>query len=287
MKSGRLAAGFACLALASVLLVSPIHRQRQVFQMEELDRLGRMPPALLRTIVLEYKGVAADVLLIRTISYIGHNLLAKKKLSPEEWRTVAQLLHRITDLDPRFWDPYLLAEMMLPWDAGMAEEADILLKKAARARPEDFRPLYFLGFNAFFFAKDASKAAPYLRRAANLPGAPPYLQGLAARFSLYAGETEPGILFLKNLLAASHDESITAYLKKRLQAMETLLILERAVQKYRQEQGRLPADVDELLRQGYLDESPVDPYGGDFRILANGRVYTTSNLVPPKRTKEK
>ena len=287
MNARSLAALFVCFALASALLVPVLYRQRQGFQVEELDRLGRMPSPLLRVLTFEFKGVAADFLLLKTISYIGYRLLEKQKLEQSEWRTVTVLLDRITDLDPRFWDPYLLAEMMLPWDAGMVDQADLLLAKAARNRPEDFRPLYFLGFNAFFFAKDAKKAAPYLLRAASLPGAPAFLQGLAARFSLYAGQTELGILFLKDMIAATSDEKITAYLKKRLQALETLLTLERAVKKYRQEQGRLPADVDQLLRQGYLDTRPVDPYGGDFRILANGRVYTTSNLVAPKTPREK
>ncbi len=273
---------FLAAATASALLVIPAHQIQQRYQMETISHLSLLPSPMVRALALEFDGAVADYLLLKTITYIGYKLLEKEALNEEEWQQVITMLHRITDLDPRFWDPYLLGEMMLPWDAGKVDEANRLLQKAARARPEDYRPWYLLGFNAFFFEKNAKKAAPYLRRAAELPGAPGFLKGLAARFSYYGGETDLGILYLKGMLARTTDEALRKHLEKRLVALEAMQRLERAVKRFQQAHGRLPRDLDELRRAGYIERIPADPYGGTFYMLPNGRIYTTSKLVPQK-----
>ncbi len=274
---------FLVAATASVLLVTPVYRLQQRYQLETISHFGLLPSPVVRALALEFDGAVADYLLLKTITYIGYKLLEKESLDETEWQQVITMLHRITDLDPRFWDPYLLGEMMLPWDAGKIDEANRLLKKAIQARPDDFRPWYFLGFNAFFFEKNAKKAAPYLRRAAELPGAPDFLKGLAARFSYYGGETDLGILYLKGMLARTTDEALRKHLEKRLIALEAMQRLERAVKRFRQAHGRLPQDLDDLQQAGYIENIPTDPYGGKFYMLPNGRIYTTSKLVPQNR----
>lgn len=274
---------FLLAALLSAMLVAPVYQLQQRYQQESIGHLSLLPAPAIHALDLEFDGVTADYLLLKTISYIGYKLLEKQHLTTDEWRTVVRMLNLTTDLDPRFWDPYLLGEMMLPWDAGMIDEANQLLKKAAHNRPEDFRPWYFLGFNAFFFEKNAAKAAPFLRRAAGLPGAPSFLKGLASRFSYYADQTAMGIAFLKNMLSVTRDQTLHANLEKRLAVLLTMQDLGKAVQRFRKEYDRVPSSLEELRDQGYIKKIPTDPYGGKFVILKNGRVYTTSNLVPVKK----
>jgi len=164
----------------------------------------------------------------------------------------------------------------------MIEETNTLLQKAANARPNDFQPVYFQGFNAFYFQHDAEKAAPFLRKAATLPGSPSFLQGLAARFSLYGQQTEMGIAFLKTMLENATDERVRIHLQKRLTALEIIQNLETQVKKFHETQGVFPTSLEELLEKGLLKDIPKDPYGGNFVIYQNGRVYTTSELVPQK-----
>ena len=263
----------------SLALVQPVRRVRDRIYRESLGHIGTLPGWVIQGSVLEFHGVAADLLFLKTISYIGRFIGEQQNLSSGEWRTTAHLLDRITDLDPRFWDPYVFAETMLAWQANMLDEADRLLQKAARARPTDYRPFYFLGFNEFYFRHNAAKAAPYLRRAAEKDNAPAYIKGLAARFSLYGGQTVMGILFLKNLLAHPLDTRTKKYLEKRLTALEAIHVLERAVARYRKQTGRLPSTLHDLVGAGLLDKLPVDPYGGDFVLLDNGRIFTTSQLI--------
>jgi len=233
----------------------------------------------LRASVVEFHGAAADVLLLNAFTWVGMKIGERDNLTKEEWKQLAHIIDRITDLDQRFWDPYLFAEMMLAWQAGLIDRANMLLLKASRARPDDYRPLYFLGFNEFYFRKDAKRAAPFLRQAAMKPGAPDFLKGLAARFSLYGNQTLAGIIFLKGLIRQTSDEKTKKYLEKRLQALEIIEMLENAVRQYRDSFGSMPKRLSDLIAVGLIKEIPEDPYGGRFILLKNGRVYATSQLV--------
>jgi hypothetical protein len=192
------------------------------------------------------------------------------------------MLQRVTDLDPRFWDPYLFAEMMLAWQAGMFDEVDTLLEKAAKNRPDDYRPQYYMGFNHLYFMKDPKKAAPHLRVASLYPNAPRYIKGLGSRVSLYAGQTAVGIFFLENLIKDTHDPKLVKYLEKRLTALKMLYYLEEKVKQYKARYGHQPKSLEDLVTSGIVPELPKDPYGGDFILFDNGRVYTTSKLVDKK-----
>jgi hypothetical protein len=175
---------------------------------------------------------------------------------------------------------------MLAWQAGMIDEANDLLQKAAYNRPFDHRPFYFIGFNYFYFRNDSENAAIYLRKAAQITGAPKFLKGLASRLSVYGNQTKLGIVFLENLLLDTQDKNVIAYLEKRLSALKTIYFLEQKVVAFRDVHQRLPESLEELVKAEILDEIPVDPYGGTFFIMRNGRVYTTSKLVSPKKDKE-
>ncbi len=271
----------------SIVLSGRVHHIKLRHNNESMGTIGHLPAAALRAAALEFQGVASDFMFLKTITYVGLRLQEHSSPTEKEWHRAATMLRGVTDLDPRFWDPYLFAEVIFPWQANMKPEADKLLLKAVKYRPDDYQPFYFLGFNAFYFEHNAVKAAPYLRRAAALPGAPGFLKGLAARFSLYGNQTKLGIVFLANLLRSTHNPKTYAYLKKRLLTLQKINLLENKVKEFRKITGRLPRSFNELLKKGLLNTIPEDPYGGKFTILTNGRVYTTSNMIEQKKKGKK
>ncbi|MFO7760369.1 MAG: hypothetical protein R6V20_01980 [Desulfobia sp.] len=281
------------LAMAVLLIVFTVPRVYEVrsgYVTETMSRFGRMPSGVVQAVSLEFKGLVADFLFLKTIFFVGEKIGKEKKASAEEWQLIHDMIDRITDLDPRFWDPYLFGEMMLPWDAGMFEEANRLMLKAARNRPDDYRPLYFLGFNHFFFKKNYKKAGRYLRQASLRPGAPYYLSGLAARFSHYGKDTRAGISFLKKVLRQSDSPRIKAYLAQRIETLKIIADLEDKTAEYKKKSGQSPEKLEDLVRAGLISAIPADPYGGNFTLLSNGRVYTTSRMIPKhikKRRKKK
>lgn len=274
---------FLLACVLSITLTNPVYDVRGKYVKETISRLGDLPTELLQVVALEFKGVVADFLLLKTISFMGMKIIENDNPAKEEWLRMNDMLNRITDLDGRFQDPYILAEMMFVWQAGMIGEANALLAKAVKNRPEDYRPLYFLGFNHFYFQNDAEKAGMYFRQAAQLPNVPDFVKGLAARFSLYGNQTALGIIFLENLLQDTQDKNIRNYLAKRLFALKSIYFLEQKVAEYKNTFQKLPTSLEELVQSGFIDEIPADPYGGEFFLMENERVYTTSKLVAPAK----
>ncbi|MDH3391660.1 MAG: hypothetical protein OEL85_07680, partial [Desulfobulbaceae bacterium] len=168
----------------SIFSTSALYRRHAEQETSVISRLVYFPKDALKTASLEFPGLLSDYLMLKTMTYMGEKIEKKKNLTKSEWQMVHQTLLQITSLDPRFWDPYLVAEVSLPWDAGMVDEANQMLLQAADVRKDDYRPNFFLWFNHYYFLKDPKTAAPYLEKAARIPGAPYYYKTLAARMSL-------------------------------------------------------------------------------------------------------
>lgn len=291
MKSKRLAPAFpVILLLAAIALYSfclpRLGDLREERRSAEVDLLGDMPPAIVHALSFGFVGVQADYLMLQAMTFIGERVAVQHEFSATEWQYLYRRLDLITELDPRFWDPYLLAETMLVWQAGLIEKGNTLLLKAAHNLPQDYRPYYFIGFNHFFFNRDAKKAAPYMQKAAQRPGAPFYLQGLAARLGLYGNDTANAIIFLESMQRETLDPKLRDYLQKRLTALTRIYELEKAVKQYYDNKGQLPPDLEALVTTGLIASIPEDPYGGTFVLMPNGRVYTTSKLVEMDTVKD-
>ena len=285
MRTGFKIALLGAAIAVSIVSTSKNYDFRTKYASEKISRFGQLPAPVIQTLSLEFDGVVSDYLFLKTMTVIGQKIGQDIKPTQQEWTMAHTLLDNITELDPRFWDPYLFGQMMLAWQAGMFDEANALLLKAAEHRPHDFRPLYFVGFNHFYFQKEFAQASNYLQQASVKPGAPSYLKGLAARLSLYGNRTEVGIAFLRQMLAGTHDPNLRSYLEKRLIALEHINTLEKKVQEYKDQFGSLPQKLEDLVAKGLLERIPEDPYGGDFVLMDNGRVFTTSKLVNVKKMK--
>ena len=151
-------------ATTSFLCAQRLYYHRSYDSTEEFSRLIYFPSSLLNIITLEFPGIVGDYLLLKFLVLHGERLMDKKSFTAEEWEISYKTLQQISELDPRFWDTYVLAEMTFPWDAAMVEETNELLKKAIQYRPEDYRPYYYIWFNYYHFLKDAGKAAPFLEK---------------------------------------------------------------------------------------------------------------------------
>lgn len=284
MRAPLLPALFLLAGLSGTILFTPVvHTIREQYLQERISRFGNLPSPALSALALEFKGITADYLLLKVTTFTGYKLLQKQKLNDEERGIILLGLEKITDLDPHFWDPYVFAEGEFAWEAGKAEEVEPLLLKAAKFKTDDYRPYYYLGFNRYFFLKDPPKAAEYMRLAAAKPGCPDYLKNLAARLSLYGNQTALGVVFLQDLLQDTNSGDTRAYLSIRLEAMQAILTLEKAVLAYYKKLNAKPASIEDLVKEGLISEIPKDPYGGTWFIMNNGRVYSTSKLVPGEK----
>ena len=239
-----------------------------------------IPSKFSRVLALDYRGLLSDYLLLKTITFFGGRAELEQTLSTTDWNYLVGSLDSITDLDPYFLDPYLLAESLLTWESGRYEEANRLLEKGRKYRVDDWQLPFFIGFNYFFFLKNYEKGSEYLMIASRLPHSPAFLPSLAARIGYYGDKADIAAMFLKGIIAQTGDQRLKKWLNLRLVALERAAVLEDLVEKYQKDRGELPKQVQDLITSGYIKELPEDPYGGKWVLMKSGRVFSTSRFVP-------
>ncbi|MDA3824097.1 MAG: hypothetical protein PF450_15990, partial [Bacteroidales bacterium] len=138
-------------------------------------------------------------------------------------------------------------------------------------------------YNNYFFLKDIKAAGMYLEKAASIQGAPEFYKTLAARMHLQSGNIISGIVFLTEMLRETYDPNTRMFLQKRLDALKLIAFLEKNVIEYIRQFDKRPDTLSDLVSEGFIEEIPDDPYGGEFYLMENGRVYSTSKLTTSKR----
>ncbi|MBI3607444.1 MAG: hypothetical protein HY207_05705 [Nitrospirae bacterium] len=275
--------GVLVALIAGHLLVAVQLQSQRVAMAQEREELGFLPPAAIRLLALDYRDLVADLIFSRTLSFHGGVLKRGEKIDARTWQAIYRRIDAASELDPYFVDPYYFGQAVLTWDAHMPREANALLDRGRRFRPDDWVMPFFMGFNAFYFLHDKTQGAAYLMEASRRPGSSPLVGLLAARLSSESRGTETAIGFLQELEAQTDDPGTKEEMKKRIGALRGIWVLEQAVEVYRDRFGSFPADLRELVKQGVLFAFPSDPYGGVFYLNDQGKVWTTSDLRPIKR----
>jgi hypothetical protein len=153
-----------------------------------------------------------------------------------------------------------------------------MLDYGMKYRSWDWYLPFFAGFNEAYFLKNYTRAADYMRKAAELSGSSLYTT-LSARFFFEAGETDLGILFLDGMIADAKDPAMKKTYQLRRDALVAARELEQAVNRYSVMFGRQPEQLPELVTAGLLAELPTDPYGGTFYLDEAGKIRSTSKFA--------
>lgn len=245
------------------------------------ERLGYIPsPEVLYFGSLDHRLFVSELLFFNSIFYYG-SLVENQKSRPD-YERLYYFLDVATRLNPYNIDCYYFGQAVLTWDAGMAKEMNRLLERGARKRTWDFYLPLFLGFNNFYFLSEYDKAAQYTEMAAKLSPQNSYLITLAARLYYQSDKTDYAIEYLKATYELTKNQAVRKSILVRLEALEKIALLERAVKLYQQKFGKPPTLITELVESGIIKKIPKDPYGGEFYFdQRDGRIKTTSNLANP------
>lgn len=236
------------------------------------------PAKVLGPASLEFKGIVSDFLFLKMITSIGEKIGREIELNKNHSKYIYDTSSVITDLDPYFWDAYVFSSMTMAWGFGEYNKANELLLKAREYRKDDYRPPYYIGFNYFYFLKDNSTASQYLMEASRRPGCPFFLKQLAGRLSVYSDKHKTAILFLTEMLKEEKNNANARQLQLRIDTLTILDQLESKVSEFQKAYHRMPASINELVEHGLIKSVPKDPYGGEFYVMENGRVFTTSKM---------
>jgi len=263
--------------IGSVFAIPKVSLERDKLRQKEGIGLV-MPSQVAQIVALEFKGLFADIIFSKAMTYYGGKLIRGEKATEEEWDWIYRNMDTATDLDPYFLDPYYFGATNLAWGTNKVKEANLLLEKAFKYRDWDWTIPFYLGFNYFYFLQNNEKAAFYLMEASKKQGSGTLLPTLAARLAYQGKKTENAIIFLQEILKKTDDETVKKVYEKRLNALKGILFLEKAVAAYQDKFKAQPNKLDELIAKGIISALPHDPYGGEFYLDKDGSIKTTSEL---------
>ena len=246
-----------------------------------VEKLGYVPSVTaLKTVAADHKELAAASLVLKVLMYFG-GLVEKSDNQiavPPDYMSMSRLLHGAVKLDPYNMDAYYFAQGFLTWDVKQYKLANDLLDYGMKYRTWDWQLPFFAGFNSAYFLKDYATAARYYKHAGELSGSD-LSRLLAGRYLQESGQTELAIAYLTAMEKGGRNPAIKKNYQIRLKAFRETRRIEIARDSYRASHGDLPASIERLVSEGLLNPPPKDPYGGQFYLVADGKVATTSKYA--------
>ncbi len=202
-----IAAGRARLA-ADLLLAAALIAGAGFLHAGFRSRIARAPSeellyypsgATARQASLGYETAAADLAWLRAIQYYGEH-----RMTDQNYSRIGQLMQIVTELDPRFLQPYVFGAFVLAQEMRQPERGLDLLHRGLRANPDSWELAFKIGFLHYVCAHDVPAAARYFAWSARLPGHPDYAERFAAFANERAGNTQVAILLWKEVLATGN-----------------------------------------------------------------------------------
>ena len=238
----------------------------------------------MKRLTLSYDALAADLYWIRAIQHYGGDRLGRQP-TRRRYELLYPLLDLTTTLDPYFNIAYRFGAVFLgeayPGGAGRPDQAVALLRKGLAAQPRKWQYYHDAAFVYFWYVRDYVAAADWFRRAAAQPGAPNWLEPLAASMLARGGDRAASRFLWQQILTSEQ-----AWLRRgaerallQLDAMDLIDHLEARIRSHALPAGeRYSWEV--LVRRGVLPGIPVDPAGVPFEIDPSSGAVVVSAQSP-------
>lgn len=212
-----------------------------------------------------------DPFLAANLASFRATIVSVQDLDPADYEILAKIQDDASRLNPAQGDNYYIAQGVLPWIGEYRTAIDIL-ERASIARPDDFLPPYFLGFDYMYFAGKFEQAGHYYRMAADRVGGKnrDALLNFAAKFMEKGEDPASAIQFINGLIKSTRNKGLQKFLRVRITRLESLIMLREAAGQYRQQFNKPPADLNDLVSSGILPALPADPLGVGYRLDGNG-----------------
>lgn len=195
---------------------------------------------------------AADLYWLQLIQYYGGG-------TPYgQYRKLAELFQTVTDLAPKFKQPYITGLIILPGE-GFSDEAIALGQKGTKNLPNSWEMPYYTGLVYHIYKKDYAKAGQKFLQASELPDAPVITKLMAGIYFKEANERRRSYLIFQSVLETSNDEFVIDRAESYLAHLDGIFALEDAVAKYQKQFGTYPKTLADLTSQKIIDSIPKSP----------------------------
>ena len=202
-----------CL-LGSILLAALLERRGAGATVRE-EWLFLPEAAQLKPMLLGFHGVAADLLWIQIVQYVGTHVETDMKF-PQ----LSKALELTTSLDPRFLEPYRLGGLFLLYFARQPQAAVSLLERGAAANPDRWELPHDLGRYYYLEVQDYDRALQWWERAAKLPDRPDYLPRFVARLYARTGQMETVLDLWSELYRTAQNDSVRSLALQEIERLK-------------------------------------------------------------------
>jgi tetratricopeptide (TPR) repeat protein len=286
MRRRFLAPVLIVLLMASAVGLQALRERGGELPVEADSLLYVRSPAALQRLALSYDAILADVYWIRAIQLYGDTRLGRS--TDSSFALLYPLLELTTTLDPYFDVAYNFGALFLaekpPGGPGRPDLALKLLERGVEVQPDDWRLYQAAGFVHYWSYRDYVKAAEWFDRAAKVPGAPVWMQPLAAVTLAEGGNRKSSRLLWRQILQTSTDDWFQREAGRRLQqldAMDQIELLQTIVDAFAAKNGRAPASFAELVRAGFVRGNVADPNGLPYRLEGSRVTLDPSSKLLP------
>jgi hypothetical protein len=223
-------------------------------------------------LVFQILAAAGDRYLAANLG--GFRILVSEayRMEPAELALQAQLQKDVSWLNPAHEDNYYIAAAILSVPE-LIPTAQYILRRAADARPKDWQPLFYYGFNRYYFEKDPVAGARALLEAVPRMGSEGEswtMQNLAAIWIERGYSAGDAARIVSGMADNANPGRFKRYLNHRAQRLRDLAMLKEAVARFRDTQGRPPTSLDELVTMKLLERIPEDPFRRGYTLDSQG-----------------
>lgn len=228
-----------------------------------------------RALSLGHQALLADIYWTRAVQYYGSRLRDRKT----DFSLLAPLLDITVTLDPQlvvayYWGSMFLSEK-IPRGAGEPQKGIELLRRGIAANPDQWRLWHHLGFLYYWELQDYEQAAKAYQEGARNPDARDWMRVMAAAITEKGGNRETSLFLWSQIYQSTEDPTVRANAARHIDGLTAegdIAELERLAQQFREQTGRSPASIAELVSQGLLAGIPADPAGFPYRLQPDGTV---------------
>jgi tetratricopeptide (TPR) repeat protein len=247
---------------------------------EERDELLLRSGKLIKGLSLEYAPLLADIYWTRAVQYYGNKRARHDSNAESLW----PLLDVTTTLDPNLIVAYRFGATFLseasPRGAGRPDLAVQLIDRGIKANPDNWRLYQDLGFVYYFDLKDYRKASEAFLEGSKNPQALIWMKIMAARIAAEGESLETSVFLWQEILQSTKDPSIKKNALTHLQLLRVELDckqIDALGDEFEKRHGRRPRRLNELLQEGLVLQTPVDPLKYPYTLDENGHAQLNLN----------
>ncbi|MDD8031658.1 MAG: hypothetical protein PHQ25_06610 [Acidobacteriota bacterium] len=215
----------------------------------------------LKYMTFGYSSLIADLIYLWAIQYYGTYEIA------DRFNYLEHIFSIIAELDPKYVDPYEVGALIAVYEAHDPELAFKILDMGLEKNPDMWIFPFQAGHIAQMNLKDFDLAREYYRKAMEIPGAPPITKRLFAHAAFKTTDYQTSWETWKEVYETAEEDWVKEIALNHLYRIKAAVdteALTEAVKKFQERFGRLPADLNQLVRAGLIREVPTDLDGQEY-----------------------